>query len=184
VRVDLGRPADFFAGGLVRVGDRIAMRGPYTELSGGRAATKALDDRACVAAMIGALGYLAEMHHTWDVYAVATVQEEIGIRGATTSAFGVAPDLAVALDVTFGETPGIDASKTLAMDKGPAIGWGPNLHPGIVKGCARPRRRWKSQLSPRSFQATRARTPGPSRSAARASRPACWASPSVTCTRR
>ncbi len=134
VRVDLGKPADFFAGGLVRIGDRIAMRGPYTELLGGRAATKALDDRACVAAMLGALGYLAETHHTWDVYAVATVQEEIGIRGATTSAFGVAPDLAIALDVTFGETPGIDASKTVAMDKGPAIGWGPNLHPGIVKG--------------------------------------------------
>jgi endoglucanase len=73
------------------------------------------------------------MTHAWDVYAAATTQEEIGLRGATTAAFGIAPDLAVAIDVTFGETPGIDASKTVAMDKGPAIGWGPNLHPGIVR---------------------------------------------------
>ena len=72
----------------MRVGDRVAIRGPYTELLGGRVATKALDNRASVAAMLGALGYLAGMRHTWDVYAVATVQEEIGLRGAITSAFG------------------------------------------------------------------------------------------------
>jgi endoglucanase len=133
LRVDLGQSAAFLARGLVCVGDRVAVRGPYTELLGGRVTTKALDNRASVAAMLASLGYLANMQHTWDVYAVATVQEEIGLRGATTAAFGLAPDLAVAIDVTFGETPGIDASKTVAMDKGPAIGWGPNLHPGIVK---------------------------------------------------
>jgi endoglucanase len=73
------------------------------------------------------------MRHTWDVSAVATVQEEIGLRGAIASAFGLAPDLAVAIDVTFGDTPGVNGGKTVAMDKGPAIGWGPNLHPGVVK---------------------------------------------------
>ena len=133
LRVDLGRPAHFFADGLVRVGDRVAIRGPYTELLNGRVATKSLDNRASVAAMLGALGYLAAMRHSWDVYAVATVQEEIGLRGAATSAFGVAPDLAVAIDVTFGETPGVGSEQTVEMDKGPAIAWGPNLHPGVVK---------------------------------------------------
>ncbi len=67
------------------------------------------------------------------MFSVATVQEEAGIRGAMTGAFGVAPDLAVAIDVTFGEQPGISGDKTVEMDKGPAIGWGPNLHGGIVK---------------------------------------------------
>ena len=133
LRIDLGQPASFFAGGIVRVGDRVAIRGPYTELLGGRVAVKSLDNRASVAAMLGALGYLAGMHHTWDVYAVATVQEEIGLRGAITSAFGLAPDLAIVIDVTFGDTPGVNGGKTVAMDKGPAIGWGPNLHPGAVK---------------------------------------------------
>ncbi len=133
LRVDLGRPASFFASGIVRVGDRIVWRGPATELLDGRLATKALDDRACVAVMLGALGYLANMQHTWDVYAVATVQEEIGLRGATTAAFGVAPDLAIALDVTFANTPGVGEDETFPMDHGPTIGVGPNLHPGVVK---------------------------------------------------
>ena len=133
LRVDMGLAPSFFAGGIVRVGDRVVIRGPYTELLGGRVATKALDNRASVAAMLGALGYLAGMRHTWDVYAVATVQEETGLRGAITSAFGLAPDLAIAVDVTFGATPGVNGGKTVAMDKGPAIGWGPNLHPGVVK---------------------------------------------------
>jgi endoglucanase len=133
LRVDLGQPASFFAGGIVRVGDRVAIRGPYTELLGGRVAVKSLDNRASVTAMLAALGYLAEMRPAWDVYAVATVQEEIGLRGAIAGAFGVAPDLAVAIDVTFADTPGVNGGKTVAMDKGPAIGWGPNLHPGVVK---------------------------------------------------
>jgi endoglucanase len=133
LRVDLGLPPGFFGAGIVRVGDRVAMRGPYTELLSGRVATKSLDNRASVAAMLGALGYLSAMRHSWDVYAVATVQEEIGLRGAITTAFGVAPDLAIAIDVTFGETPGVSSTQTVEMDKGPAIGWGPNLHPGVVK---------------------------------------------------
>jgi endoglucanase len=133
LRVDLGRPPAFFEQGIVRVGDRIVWRGPATELLDGRLATKALDNRASVAVMLGALGYLAAMHHTWDVIAVATVQEELGLRGATTAAFGVAPDLAVALDVTFGNTPGVSDDETFPMDKGPTIGVGPNLHPGMVK---------------------------------------------------
>jgi putative aminopeptidase FrvX len=129
LRIDLG----LASATMVRVGDRAVVRGPYTELLGGRVATKALDNRASVAAMLGALGYLAGMKHDWDVFAVATVQEEVGLFGAVTSAFGVAPDIAIAIDVTFGATPGLSDSETVAMDKGPAIGWGPNLHPGIVK---------------------------------------------------
>jgi endoglucanase len=130
LRVDLGTPALTDA---VRVGDRIAVCGAYTELLGGRVASKALDDRACVAAMLGALGYLGSMQHSWDVYAVATIQEEVGEMGAATAAFGVAPDIAIALDVTFGDTPGLSDTETVEMDKGPVIGWGPNMHPGLVK---------------------------------------------------
>ena len=133
LRVDLGLPPSFFAGGLVRTGDRVVWRGPATELLDGRLATKALDNRASVAVMLGALGYLSAMQHSWDVLAVATVQEEFGLRGATTAAFGVAPDLAIALDVTFGNTPGVSEEETFAMDHGPTIGVGPNLHPGVVK---------------------------------------------------
>lgn len=133
LRVDLGLPAEALAGGLARVGDRVVIRGPHTELLNGRLATKALDNRASVAVMLGALGYLAAMRHSWDIYAVATVQEEVGLRGAITAAFGVAPDIAIALDVTFGETPGVSSGETYPMGKGPTIGLGPNLHPGIIR---------------------------------------------------
>ncbi len=133
LRVDIGLPASFFGKGIVRVGDLIVVRGPRCELLNDRLATKALDNRASVAVMLGALGYLANMQHTWDVYAVATVQEEVGLRGATVATFGVAPDLAIALDVTFGDTPGVNGGETYPMDHGPTIGWGPNLHPGMVK---------------------------------------------------
>lgn len=133
LRVDLGLPAAFFETGIVRIGDRIAFRGPFTELVSGRVAAKALDNRVSLAVMLGALGYLAAMRHTWDVYAVATVQEEYGLRGAKAAAYGVAPDLAMALDVTFADTPGVDDTETFAMDGGPTIGLGPNLHPGVVK---------------------------------------------------
>jgi endoglucanase len=133
LRVDLGLAPAALAAGLVRVGDRVAVRGPYTELLAGRIAAKALDNRASVAALIATLGYLAGRQHPFDVIAVTTVQEEVGLRGAIASAFGVAPDLAIAIDVTFGETPGEDNGQTVAMNRGPAIGWGPNLHPGVVK---------------------------------------------------
>jgi putative aminopeptidase FrvX len=133
LRVDLGLPPTFFENGIVRVGDRVVVRGPQTELLGGRLATKALDNRAGVAVMLGALGYVLSMQHIWDVYAVATTQEEIGLRGATAAAFGVDPDLAIALDVTFGDTPGVNSGETFPMDHGPTIGLGPNLHPGVVK---------------------------------------------------
>ncbi|MCH5373733.1 MAG: M42 family peptidase [Planctomycetes bacterium] len=133
LRVDTGLSAEALERGIVRVGDPIAIRGGYLELLGGRIAAKALDNRASVTAMIGGLGYLAEARHDWDVIAVATVQEEVGLKGATTSAYGIAPDLAIAIDVTFADTPGLDDTETVEMDKGPAIGWGPNLHPGAVK---------------------------------------------------
>ena len=133
LRVDLGLPASIIDGGMVRVGDRVVVRGPYCELLNGRVATKALDNRVSVAVMLGALGYLANMTHAWDVYAVATVQEEVGLRGATVAAFGVEPDLAIALDVTFGDTPGVNNGETFPQDHGPTIGWGPNLHPGVFR---------------------------------------------------
>ena len=62
---------------------------------------------------------------------MATVQEEIGLRGATTAAFDVAPDAGIALDVTYAEQPGATAEESLPMGGGPAIGLGPNLHPKL-----------------------------------------------------
>jgi endoglucanase len=116
---------------LVRVGDLVTLRREFTQLQGDLVAGKALDDRTAVAAILVCLEGLASVRHTWDVYAVATVQEEVGLRGAITSAYGLAPDAAIAIDVTFGDQPGVSEAETVEMGKGPAIGFGPNIHPKL-----------------------------------------------------
>jgi endoglucanase len=117
---------------LVAVGDVISIRSEMTELQNRRVAGKAFDDRACVAIITLALEQLSKVRHDWDVYAVATVQEEVGLKGALTAAYGVAPDLAIALDVTIGQQHGVSAPEGVALGEGPALGIGPNFHPGLV----------------------------------------------------
>ena len=103
VFVDLGRTKEDVEK-LVRIGDYVTLERDFIEI-GDNFSGKALDDRAGVYIMIEAIKRLAE--HDVDVYAVGSVQEEQGLRGATTSAFGVQPDIGVALDVTIaGDIPG------------------------------------------------------------------------------
>jgi len=118
---------------LVSVGDLISIRRELSELKNRRVSGKALDDRACVAVVTLALERLQKVQHAWDVFAVATAQEETGLKGAIAAAYGVAPDAAVALDVTFGEQSGVSKSDTLPLGKGPSIAIGPNFHPKLVK---------------------------------------------------
>jgi len=117
---------------LVTVGDLISIRREMVELKNQRVAGKAMDDRACVAAVTLALEQIAAVIHSWDVFAVATAQEETGLKGATTAAYGVAPDMAIALDVTFGKHPGVSDVDAFPLGEGPTIGIGPNFHPGLV----------------------------------------------------
>jgi tetrahedral aminopeptidase len=112
-------------------GDPITMHVQATELRGERLTGKALDNRVSVAAAGYCLSLLKGMQHSWDVYAVATSQEEVGLRGAIVSAYGLAPDLAIAIDVTFGAAPGLPETETFKMDGGPTIGFGPNVHPAM-----------------------------------------------------
>jgi len=130
--VDVGLPADEVAA-LVRIGDIVTVDRELAALKNDRVAGKALDDRACVVAVTLALQALRHRAHAWDVYAVATVQEEVGLFGAITSAFGLAPDIAVALDVTFGQQHNDADPGTFALDKGPTIALGPNFHPQVVE---------------------------------------------------
>jgi len=130
--VDVGLPAEEVEQ-LVTVGDLISIRREMVELKNRRVAGKAMDDRACVAAVTLALEQLTQFRHAWDVLAVATVQEETGLKGAITAAYGIAPDLAVALDVTFGKHPGVSEMDAFPLGEGPTIGLGPNFHPRLVE---------------------------------------------------
>jgi len=130
--VDVGLPADEVAD-LVRLGDLITPDAPLIEMQGKQVAAKALDDRACVAVLTVCLDVLKGMQHRWDVYATATVQEETGLYGARTAAYQIAPDIAIALDVTFAPQPGVDNDDTSEVGGGPGIGIGPNFHPLLAE---------------------------------------------------
>jgi len=105
----------------VKVGDPIAFETSYIKVGKDAVMGRAFDDRAGCAVMIETLKQLNETDCT--VYAVGTVQEELGLRGAVTAAFGVDPDVGIALDVTFaGDVPGFrEFDTTVKMGKGPAL---------------------------------------------------------------
>jgi putative aminopeptidase FrvX len=128
--VDVGLPAEEVAQ-FVRIGDLISFRQSLRELIDGRVAAKALDDRASLAAIAICLDHIRSRTHAWDVVAVATVQEEETFAGAITSTYRVQPDVAIAIDVTFAEAPGVSGPDGFPLDKGPTIGYGPNNHPGV-----------------------------------------------------
>jgi endoglucanase len=86
---------------LVSVGDVVSFASPAVLLGGNLLAAKALDNRASVAALTVCLDTLQTRSHAWDVVAVATVQEEVGLRGGFTTTYHVQPDLALVVDVTF-----------------------------------------------------------------------------------
>jgi endoglucanase len=118
----------------VSVGDFISFRQPLRDLLNKRVTGKALDNRASLAAVTVCLEYLENRRHDWDVVAVATAQEETRLLGAFTSAYARQPDAAIAIDVTFGKGPGATDDLTYELGGGPAIGLGPNFHPGMVEG--------------------------------------------------
>jgi len=102
----------------VKIADTAAFERPFLDL-GDRLVSKAMDDRIGAAVLIETLRQLKNSPH--QVFYVFSVQEEVGLRGATTAAYGIDPDIGIALDVTLsGDTP-----KGIKMDvglgKGPAI---------------------------------------------------------------
>lgn len=128
--IDVGLTADELPK-LVQVGDLVSMRRETIELAEGYLSGKAMDDRAGVASLTVCLEELQRLHHEWDVYAVATTQEEVGLKGAMVSAYGTAPTAAIAVDVGFGAQPGVSEEESIEMDGGPAIAIGPNIHPRL-----------------------------------------------------
>lgn len=131
--VDLGLPASEVAT-LVQIGDLVTYDAPALELAGDRIAGKTLDDRASVAAVTACLHYLKTRTSLWDIYAVASVQEEVNLQGATTSAYHIRPDIAIAIDVGFAQQSGVNGDEYVKLGKGPTISIGPNFHPGLVEG--------------------------------------------------
>ncbi len=116
--IDIGAKNKEEAERFVKIGDAACFKGEFI-CQMNRVISKALDNRIGCYLLIEAIKQIKD--HTLDLYFVFTVQEEIGLRGAKTSAFTVYPDYAIAVDVTLtGDTPN---APTMAIEigKGPAI---------------------------------------------------------------
>jgi putative aminopeptidase FrvX len=105
----------------VNVGDPVAFDVEFAEITKDVVMGKAFDNRAGCAVMVETLRLLEKTDCT--VYAVGTVQEEVGLRGAGTAAFALEPDVGLALDVTIaGDTPGVrEFDSCVKLGKGPAL---------------------------------------------------------------
>ena len=102
----------------VKVGDVAAFDRPFIEM-GNRLVAKSMDDRVGVLVAIETLRALKSTPH--DVYFVFTTQEEVGVRGAATSAHGIDPDVGIAIDVTpSGDTPNA-LKMEMTLGNGPCI---------------------------------------------------------------
>jgi len=98
----------------------------------GLVASRGLDDKIGVFVVAETLRLLARRKLKAAVFGVATVQEELGLRGARTSAFGIDPDAGIAIDVEFStDFPGMEKSRVgeVSLGKGPVICRGANINP-------------------------------------------------------
>ncbi len=137
LHIDIGAADGEEARGLVRIGDMGVIDSGPVDMPNGRLTARALDNRVGCHVAAEAARLVAEAGGTpGDVIAVAAVQEETGFGGSRTSAYGLAPDLAIAVDVTFAtDQPGIDLGEISkhGLGEGPVIARGTVLHPVIFE---------------------------------------------------
>ncbi len=118
--------------GLVSIGDIITFNTSYTKLADNMVAARCIDDRGGLAIVLKTLELLSGFELENDIIAVATVQEEVGLRGAKTAAAHIQPGCAIAIDVCHATSPGV-SEDAFPCGKGPVITMGPNLHSKMTR---------------------------------------------------
>jgi tetrahedral aminopeptidase len=120
---------------VVSVGDFITLDRSVIHLQNDFVAGKAFDDRSSLVAILEMLRQLQNVNHAWDVYAVANVNEEDSATyiGAWTSTYAIRPQLALCLDVTHAQQPGLHQDHASRVSFGPCIARGANVHPVVFE---------------------------------------------------
>ncbi len=135
--IDIGAKDQKEAQSLVRIGDTATLELGYQEMRNNMANSPGMDDKTGLWVCVEAARRAKERGGlNVAVYAVATVQEEIGLRGATTSAHGVDPHVGIAVDVTHAtDCPLIDINQEcdIKLGGGPVVYRGPNINPEVAK---------------------------------------------------
>ncbi|RIK80603.1 MAG: hydrolase [Planctomycetota bacterium] len=129
--LDIGAKNKDEALARVRIGDPVTLALGYTELPNDRACSPAMDNKSGLWVVIEALRRASQRGVRCGLYAVSTVQEEIGLRGAKTSAHTINPHVGIAVDVTHAtDCPTIDKKEQgdVALGGGPVVYRGPNMN--------------------------------------------------------
>jgi endoglucanase len=135
VWVDIGARDRKEAEDLVSSGDPVTVALGYRPLRNNLACSPAMDDKVGLWTVMEALRLLHGRPLQASVYCVSTVQEEIGLRGATTSAYGIHPTVGIAVDVCHAtDTPGNDKKQLgdVRLGSGPVLFRGPNINPRVL----------------------------------------------------
>lgn len=133
--LDIGARDKADAAAAVRIGDPVTLELGYRQMRGGLAYAPGMDNKTGLWVAMEALRRASQQPLNCALYAVATVQEEIGLRGAQTSSYGIDPQVGVAIDVTHAtDCPTIDKKQEgdVALGKGPVIYRGPNINPRLA----------------------------------------------------
>jgi endoglucanase len=134
--IDIGAKDKDAAAKLVRVGDPVTLELGFRPMLGSLACGAAMDDKSGVWVVMEAFRRAARQPLECGLYAVSTVQEEIGLRGAQTSAFGIGAQVGIAVDVTHAtDCPTIEKKQEgdVRLGGGPVIYRGPNMNPVVVE---------------------------------------------------
>jgi endoglucanase len=134
--IDIGAKDKKDAEKQVAVGDCATYKLGVTELGQDFISAAGLDDRVGLFVAMEALRLCARSKLQVGLFSVSTVQEEVGLRGARTAAYGIDPDVGIAIDVTFAsDNPGCEDKHATpcVLGKGPGIYTGPNINPVVQK---------------------------------------------------
>src|SRR5438270_7819266 len=121
---------------LITLGDPVTLALGVREMRNHLVSSPGLDDKVGVWTVMETLRLLKGVSLQAAVYCVSTVQEEIGLRGATTSSYGIHPQVGIAVDVCHAsDTPGSDKKQLgeVKVGKGPALFRGPNINPRVFE---------------------------------------------------
>ncbi len=134
--IDIGAKDKKNAEKRVSVGDHITFSPGLEILNNKIITTKATDNKVGVYIVGAVLRELADEDIVANVYSVSSVQEEIGLRGARTSTYGIDPDVGIAIDVTHAtDYPGMDKNQVgdISLEKGPTLVVGANINPKVFE---------------------------------------------------
>ncbi|MFC1758314.1 M42 family metallopeptidase [Planctomycetota bacterium] len=134
--LDIGASSKAEVEELICIGDAVTLKPGFQRMRNNCANAPGMDDRAGVWVVMEALRRCSANQLNCAVYAVSTVQEEIGLRGAKTSAFSIDPHVGIAVDVTHAtDCPTIDKRQNgeISLGKGPVVFRGPNANPRVVE---------------------------------------------------